>query len=149
MVDPAGNVVCVSLATGFTIRGNEKNGWRDNPYGAQVWLAKLQAGFLPYDECPLAPQSSVQMTVPETYLVERNDKPCKGAFDREHACEHIEMAILARREIQRDHNDKFAKAFASNQDKMLDAFQQAVGIAGETAAKGIAPPPPDKAHVLK
>jgi len=123
MVDPDGNVVRVPLATGYTIRGNENN-WRDNPYGAQIWFEKLKKGFIPYDVCPLKPRAGY----PDGLLPPDGpkDKPCEGEFDRQHCCPHIEKVIKARRAKKQKHERQYAKAFASNQDRMVAALEEAV-----------------------
>ena len=144
MVHPNGGTMRLSLATGYSIRGGPKHGWKDNPYGSQKWIEKLQAGFAPYNECPLHPQSAVQMHVPDMFPRKKGNKPCEGTFDEEHCCEHIERMIKARQEKQTKHNAEFASSFATTQDKMVEAFQSAVNVAGKTAAAAAEPTPPAK-----
>ena len=144
MVHPTGSVSDLSLATGFSIRGGPKQGWKDNPYGSQKWLEKLSAGFLPYNECPLHPQSAVQMHVPDMFPRKKTSKVCEDTFDDENCCEHVARAIKARQAAQTEHNADFAKSFSSSQDRMVDAFTKAVEVAGKAASAGAAPVPAPK-----
>src|SRR5687768_5172590 len=64
MVDPQGGPCFVALANGFTIRG-----FKGNDYGVQIWEEKLKAGFLPFDECPVA-KGHVRLA---------GEKPCAGS----------------------------------------------------------------------
>jgi len=148
MVDPDGNVVSVSLATGFTIRGGPHNGWKDNPYGSQKWMEKLAAGFVPYDECPYHPQSGVQLYAPEMFQASRSEKACTDKFTREQCCSHIERCITARRTVKQKKNVKFSKAFASHADRQLEVLEKAVmqQVAGSTPAPTEAPPTPRKGN---
>ncbi len=118
MVNPAGMLVQVSLASGFTIRGGRKQHWRDNPYGAQKWQEKIEQGFLPYALCPLKHD-----WVPAR---DKNDKPCGGEFSEQKCCPHIERIIEMRKEKQRRHSEEYARHFQSNEDRMVEAMRDAV-----------------------
>lgn len=128
MVDLDGNVVTVSLATGFTIRG-----FKGNDYGVQVLEEKLAKGFIPYDECPIAkghlPVASGS-----------KDKPCPGDdgkgghwnargagpgnWSRDKCCEHVERVIRARRAAKQAKEAELAKQYATKQDRMIALLEK-------------------------
>jgi hypothetical protein len=135
MVNPAGDVVRVSLATGFTVRSGPKQLWEGNPYGAHIWRTKLEKGFIPYNACP------VRERVPG-FTPGKDDKPCEGKFDEEHCCEHVDRIIKARKAAKRKQVDEFAKAFATNQDRMVEQF-------GKVAEAMVAAAPASKKNVPK
>jgi len=135
-VDPDGNVVRVSLANGYTIRGGPEQHWRDNPYGAHIWAEKLKAGFIVYAECPLAAG-----TVP----TKKGEHPCEGEFDEDHCCPHVEAIIKRRRAEKQKKVAQIEASFASNQDRMVKAFETALASSG----RGLVPPPPDKTQMPK
>lgn len=127
MVDPDGNVVTVSLATGFTVRG-----FKANDYGVQILDEKLKKGFLPYDECPIA-KSHIKFD-------SKKDKPCEGHdgrgghwnkhgpgagnWSRDVCCEHVERAIKARRTKKLAREIQLAKQYATNQDRMIQLLEE-------------------------
>lgn len=124
MVDPDGNVVTISLATGYAVRQS------DNHYGGPLLAAKLKAGFLCYDECPIATGR-----VPAG----PKDKACAGTFSREKACEHIEAIIKARRAVKQKKEADIAKSYATNQDKMVRLFEQQLALSKPEEKRGESP----------
>ena len=105
MVDPDGNVISVSLATGFTIR-------KANEYGTQILREKLEKGFIPYDECPVA-TGRVKFDA-------KKDSACEGKFSRDHACRHVEQIIKTRRAIKQKKEAELKLQYATQQDKMIE-----------------------------
>ena len=127
MVDPDGNVITLSLATGFTIRS-----FKSNDYGVQIMDEKLKKGFIPYDECPVA-----KGHLP---VGDGKDKPCAGDdgkgghwnsrgpgvgnWSRDKCCHHVEKVIKARRAVKQAKEAAIAKQFATRQDRMIDLLEQ-------------------------
>ena len=115
MVHPDGDVVTVSLATGWTIQktapGYGMNAFRNNPYGSQILVEKIADGFLPFDECPVA----------QGYIPKRDgDKPCEGKFSDEKCCPHIDRVMQKRREAHRKEQEGYRVAQQNSNDKLLD-----------------------------
>jgi hypothetical protein len=110
LVDPDGNVVTMSLATGFTIRN------ANNDYGASKLREKMAKGFIPYDECPVA----------KGYVtIEKGDKACtgsdgRGKFSKDACCEHIEKIVNARREVARKREAKSKERFATQTERTIE-----------------------------
>lgn len=123
-IAPDGSAVTIPMATGFTIRG-----WKGNDYGVQLMEEKLEQGFLPYDECPLA-----------TKRVERRqgDTPCDGAFSNEKCCPHLERIALARQEEHRKMQTEYGRNFSTQHDRMLRLLEAQTEKLGkeERAASG-------------
>jgi hypothetical protein len=104
MLDPDGNVVTVALANGYAIK-------RMDAYGHRILAEKLKAGFLPYDECPVA-----------TGRVKhdpKKDAPCEGKFSKDKACKHIEQILKVRRTAKQKLEAEIQRAYSTNQDKMI------------------------------
>lgn len=127
-IAPDGAAVTIPMANGFTIRG-----WKGNDYGVQLKEEKLEQGFLPYDECPLAMRR-----------VERRqgDTPCDGTFSNEKCCPHLERIAAARQEEHRKQQNEYGKNFATQQDRMirlLEAQTEKLGAAERNSSgkKGI------------
>jgi hypothetical protein len=110
MVDPAGDVTFVTLATGFTIRG-----FRGNDYGVQRYEDKLKAGFLPFKECPL-----VAKRIPRG----QGDVPCEGEFSDAKCCPHMDKVIQARREQHRKKQNEYGRNFATNQERIITLLEK-------------------------
>ena len=113
-VSPDGDVIELSLATGFTIVG-----FKGNDYGVQVWEEKQKAGFLPYDECPVA-----------TGRVPRGkEDPCLGSdglprkFSDEACCQHLAKVIEARRAEHRKTQLEYGKNFSTHQERMIQLLE--------------------------
>lgn len=109
MVSPDGDVVVIGLATGFTIRS-----FKGNDYGVQLWEEKLKAGFIPFDECPVA-KGHVQMS---------GEAGCKGSdgrgqFSNQECCPHLNVIITNRREAHRKTQKEYGQNFLTNQDKLI------------------------------
>lgn len=121
VVSPDGDVVMLSLANGFTIRG-----FKGNDYGVQKWEEKLAAGFLPYDECPVATGR-----IP-------GDSPCKGKFSNDECCPHMEKVMEARRAVHRKEQQERDRKSATNQDRMLSLLEKQahLNIAPEGTKRG-------------
>jgi len=109
VVDPAGNVVTLNLATGYTIRA------KNNPYGIQIMAEKLKAGFLPYDECPVA-----------TGRIKPGPKQaaCTETFSKEKCCPHLADVIKARQAAHKKKQDEFMQSFKTNNERMLEVFEE-------------------------
>lgn len=108
-VDPAGFVNEHSLSTGDTLRN------RNAEYGVFIHNLLISKGFLPYDECPLATGR-----VP----IAKGDKPCTGKFSDQQCCPHMEAIIAARKAQHTEHEADFARGMATNQDRMVAAFEE-------------------------
>lgn len=115
MVDREGNVLWVSLATGWSITGIDEK----NPYGMQMWRDKLKAGWLPYSKCPVA----------EGYIkpADDKDKACVGDFSAEKCCKHIERAIRLRRADHKKRSERFSKKSESQMDRLIKTLAESVG----------------------
>ncbi len=114
MVDPDGNVVLVSLATGYAIRDKE------NGYGPQVFAEKLAKGFIPYDECPVA-KGYVTLT--------KKDAACpgsdgKGKHSRERCCHHVDAIIQKRRAKKQALENKLKLQYATQMDRFVEALKE-------------------------
>ena len=121
MVDRDGNVVWVSLATGWSI---EKIG-PANPYGMVMWQDKLKAGWIPYNKCPVA----------EGYIKgEKGDKPCEDKFSNDQCCPHVEAIIKARREDHRRKADRFNRKSETQMDRLIKSLSDAVDNNAEVKA---------------
>lgn len=109
MVSPAGDVIRVALANGFTIRS-----FKGNDYGVQVLEAKLKAGFIPFNECPIA----------KGYIPVGSETACRGSdgrgqFTDEECCPHVTSIIKARRDEHRQKQLEYGRNFATNQDRLI------------------------------
>ncbi len=102
MVSPDGDVVHVTLSTGYTIRG-----FRNNPHAQQKLDEKLKAGFLPFAECPVATRR-----IP--------GEPCTGQFSEEKCCPHMDSVIAERRKAYGATQTDYLKNFATQTDKLLE-----------------------------
>lgn len=130
-VAPDGDVVVVGLATGFTIRS-----FRGNDYGVQLLEEKLNAGFIPYAECPLTTKR-----IPRA----PGDVPCEGEFSDKKCCPHVERVIAARRESYRKANAEYGRNFATNQDRIIALLEKQ---AEASVAERPAATPGKKAPIL-
>lgn len=120
MVAPDGDVVFVSLANGFTIRG-----FKGNDYGRQIWEEKLKAGFLPFDECPFTGESFKKHYV----KAGKDDAPCKGqngvgGFSNEECCPHLNKIIASRKDEHRRAQLEYGSNFATQQDRMIALLEK-------------------------
>src|SRR5690606_30323705 len=107
MLAPDGDCVRVPLANGFTIRG-----LKGNDYGVQKLEEKLDAGFLPWNECPLrSTHESVRGLKGEPCDPKKisDDEPCK----------HLLAIAEKRKAAYRKERQDFAQGFATNQDRMV------------------------------
>jgi hypothetical protein len=127
MVSPDGDVVSVSLANGFTIRG-----FKGNDYGVQKLEEKLAAGFLPYSECPLATGR-----VP----VAKGAKPCRdeegrpAKFSDAKCCPHMDAIMQERREHYRSEKAPMYKAHESSADRLIQAMEAQMKKAQEAVTE--------------
>ncbi len=127
MVDPQGGPTTVDLANGFTVRS-----FKGNDYGVQKWEQKLKAGFLPFDECPVA--KGYVKAAP-------GDVPCKGSdgrgqFSNDECCPHLTAIMLARKEEYRREQTEYGRNFATNQDRIIALMEaQAERAAREAEVK--------------
>lgn len=113
MVSPAGDVVTLPLANGFTIRG-----FKGNDYGVQIWEEKLKAGFIPFDECPVA----------KGHVKVSNEPACRGSdgrgqFSKDECCPHMTTIIAARKADYRTKQQDYDRNFATNQDRMIQLME--------------------------
>ncbi len=126
MVHPDGDVVVISLATGWAI---DRLGPK-NPYGLQIQEEKLatKRGFLPFDECPVATGR-----VP----AREGDEPCKGKFSDAKCCPHLDRIMQKRREAHRKQQESYRRSSMSPQAKIAESISmQAAGAAVPDSAKG-------------
>ncbi len=119
MVHPDGDVVEVGLATGWTIRPTGKgyglDAFKNNPYGAQLLVEKMEDGFLPFAECPVA----------KGYVPRREgDKACEGTFSDEKCCPHIDRIMQKRREVHRGQQEAIRQAHMSTDKQLLEITKQ-------------------------
>lgn len=113
-VAPDGDIVTVPLANGFTIRG-----FKGNDYGVQIHAEKLKAGFIPYDECPLA----------KGHIKQNGEAACKGTdglgkLSNDECCPHVTKIALARKAEHRAAQLEYGKNFATQQDKMIALLEK-------------------------
>lgn len=111
MVDPDGNVVCVVLANGYSIR-------QMDAYGTMILANKLAAGFIPYAECPIA----------SGRIRDNRAKPCagsdgRGKFSEQECCEHINAIVTKRRAVKKKKCDAFAARFQNKESALIDYIQ--------------------------
>ena len=114
-IAPDGDNVVVPLANGYTIRG-----FKGNDYGVQKLEDKLKAGFLPWDECPVA-TGRVPRSVGDPCLDDRG-MPRKFS-DSGEPCPHLLKVAMAMREEHRKGQAEYAKRFQTQQDRMLAALE--------------------------
>ena len=122
-IAPDGSAVTIPLANGFTIRG-----FKGNDYGVQIMEEKVEAGFLPYDECPLATKR-----VPRA----QGETPCEGEFSDEKCCPHLEKIAANRQQAHRAQQQEYGKNFATNQDrliKLMEAQAEKMAVAEKQSA---------------
>ncbi len=110
MVSPAGDVITLALANGFTIRS-----FKGNDYGVQILEDKLKAGFIPFNECPVAKGRDIGPT--ETAACKGSDG--RGQFSDDTCCPHVTAVILARKEAHRQAQTEYGRNFATNQDRLI------------------------------
>lgn len=125
-VTPAGHVINMSLTSGAS-------NLQVNAAEAQGRVQrKLRAGFLPYEECPMATQRM------PSDLIERkggrvSDSPCKEWIDesgfskprsRHDCCPHLQRVIDYRRARHEELGEKHAERFKTNPEKMLEVLMQ-------------------------
>lgn len=124
MVHPDGDVVVISLATGWEIQrkapGYGMSAFRGNPYGAQLIVEKMEAGFLPFDECPL-----------ETKAIKpkQGEKPCTEKFSDEKCCPHLERVMQARRAAHRKQQEANRRSSMKSDERLLEFFKQGMATA--------------------
>lgn len=120
MVHPDGDVVEVSLATGWTVKktapGYGLSAFRNNPYGAQILVEKLEDGFLPFDECPVGKGY-------KGFPGGKDDKPCDGAFSDEKCCPHIDRVMQKRREAHRKLQEGYRQASQTTDKQLVEAIK--------------------------
>lgn len=112
MIHPDGQSVEVSLATGWTVKptapGYGLGSFNNNPYGALILTEKIEKGFLPVDECPVA-KGYIPLKTGET--------PCVGKVEY---CEHLQRVIKARRAADSKQQEAFRKQMMSSNDKIVE-----------------------------
>lgn len=121
MVDPDGNVVMVPLANGYTIRSLDG-------YGHMILSQKIKAGFLRYDECPVA-----RGTIP---AAGKDDHACpgsdgRGKFSKDKCCSHVDAIIQRRRVIKKKKCDEFNSRFVSKDQALIDFLVSNSGLPAE------------------
>lgn len=130
MVDPQGGPTFVDFANGFTVRS-----FKGNDYGVQKWEQKLKAGFLPFDECPVA----------KGYVRVAGEAPCKGSdgrgqFSNDECCPHLTAIMQSRKEAYRQTQVEYGRNFATNQDRIIKLMEdQAERAAREAEVKATGP----------
>jgi hypothetical protein len=101
LLNPAGNTVFVPLSNGPAIRGSTQ-------YGVQLMLEKLAAGFLPWNECPVA-RGHVKL----------DGKSCEGKDGRgnlDAPCRHLLEVQEKRREHHERKEIEFGSRMKTNDD---------------------------------
>lgn len=106
MVAPDGDVVHVTLSTGYTIRG-----LKGNDHGYQKLAEKEKAGFWRYNECPVAAKKMTRE--------EAGGPACDGTFTDDACCPHMVKVIRDRKAAYRVTQVEYGKNFATQTDRLI------------------------------
>lgn len=111
MVAPDGDIVTVTLASGYTTRS-----LKNNDHGIQKLEEKLKAGFLMFAECPVATKRIAKQGP--------DDKACDGEFSDNKCCPHLDKVIADRRAAHRQAQAEYGRSFETQTDRLLAHVQR-------------------------
>ena len=125
MVHPNGNVIELGLANGWAI-----NSFKNNDYGVQLLEEKMDAGFLPFNECPYA---NGAVPLPLDAKGKPKFAPCvgdfpdnpkrRGHFKRNTSCKHIKEIAARRKALHKKSAQRFTDRFETNTEKLIKAIE--------------------------